>query len=449
MDFVANREPQQKKMLQAIGVDSVDALFDVIPASIKLKRPAADDGLSEYDGLRLMESIAKENTFSIFDSYLGLGAYEHHIPAIVPAICGKSEFLTAYTPYQPEASQGMLQAIFEFQSAICALTGMDASNASVYDGASACAEALLMALRHRKPRGKIFIAASLNPLYRSVVDQYLAAHSTPIVDVPFASDGKLDLTFLQKHLDGEVAALLVQNPNVFGILDNVQEAFKGAKENGTVTILCANPLVYGLCPTAAELGADIAVGDCQPFGIPLQFGGPYAGYIACRQELVRQLPGRIAGETVDGQGRRGFVLTLQAREQHIRREKATSNICTNQALAALACLVSLLWYGKQGVRALALTNFQRAAYLKKCLESVDGVTLVHPGPHFNEFVVTFDRPASEVLASFHKRNIEPGVQLGRYFPTMAQALLVAVTETKSKKQLDLYVEAAKEAARRG
>jgi len=437
MDFISNQAPQIEEMLAAIGVPNVEALFESIPAKLRrIPQPDNDDGLSEFEGMRLMESLAAKNTFPHNENYLGAGAYEHHVPALVEAICSKSEFLTAYTPYQAEASQGMLQIIFEFQSAICALTGLDVANASLYDGASACAEALLMALRSQPGRNKVILAESLHPHYRGVVDQYLVSHGTERATIPFTS--------IDNALDSNTAAVLVQYPNFFGVIEDVSAIVAKARSKGALVVVCANPLVYGLFTSAAELGADIAVGDCQPFGLPMQFGGPYAGYIACRQDLVRQMPGRIVGETKDTQGRRGFVLTMQAREQHIRREKATSNICTNQALAALASLIAILWYGKQGVHDLALANFQRAAYLKKALLSLSGVESLGNKPIFNEFAIRFPVPIEKVIRHFHSRGIEPGLDLGRYYPALRDYLLVAVTETKNRAQLDRYAAIAKE-----
>lgn len=440
MDFVSNQQAQIDEMLAAIGVNSIDALLTAIPKHLKRTRPTEDDGLSEYEGLRWMEQLAAKNSYLSYDNYLGAGAYEHHVPALVDAVCSKSEFLTSYTPYQAEASQGMLQAIFEFQSAICALTGLDVANASAYDGASACGEALLMALRHKKERNKLLIAGSLHPHYRGVVDQYLHSHQVEVETVPFLTDGSIDTIKMHELLDPSTAAILIQSPNFFGVIEEVRNLTNKAKEAGALVILCANPLSYGLFASAAELGVDIAIGDCQPLGLPLQFGGPYAGYMACRQELVRQLPGRIVGETIDTKGRRGFVLTLQAREQHIRREKATSNICTNQALAALASLVTILWYGKQGLHDLALTNYQRANYLKDQLSKIGRVMTA---PTFNEFVVTFDIPIEKVQRHFREHKIEPGVDLGRYYPQLQNSLLVAVTETKTQEQLDRYIAVAK------
>lgn len=443
MDFISNKDPQIQEMLRVIGVSSVDELFRDIPEKLRLAAPLVDDGLSEYEGQQLMEKLAAKNTYPSFENYLGAGAYEHHVPAIIQAICSKSEFLTAYTPYQAEASQGMLQIIFEFQSVICALTGLDVSNASLYDGASACAEAMLMSLRHHKERNKVVIAESLHPHYLEVVQQYLISHHTRIERVPFHPDGRLDLEKFYEAVDENTAAVLMSYPNFFGVVDDIKSASAYAKSKGALTTICANPLVYGLYASAKEIGADIAVGDCQPCGLPLQFGGPYVGYMACSQELIRQLPGRIVGETVDTKGRRGFVLTLQAREQQIRREKATSNICTNQALAALAALIGILWYGKQGLPKLALTNYQRTAYLKAHLAQIPGVQMMGDAPFFNEFAYRVPSPVEAVQKSFRSHGIEPGVDLGRYFPRFKGFLLTAVTETKSQEQLDRYIRVLK------
>lgn len=443
MDFISNKDTQIQDMLKAIGIPNVEALFADIPQNLKLAGPDTDDGLSEWEGMRLMEELAAKNTFPQLTSYLGGGAYEHHVPALVASICSKAEFLTAYTPYQAEASQGMLQAIFEFQSALCALTGLDVANASLYDGASACAEALLMALRHNKGRNQVVIAQSLHPHYRAVVEQYLLPHGTQIDYIPYnPEDGRLDIHTMLRLVNGKTAAVLVQSPNFFGAIEDVPAVSAEAKKNGAVSILCANPLSYGLYASPAELGVDIAAGDLQPLGLPLQFGGPYAGYLACREEFMRQLPGRIVGETIDAQGRRGYVLTLQAREQHIRREKATSNICTNQALAALASLITMLWYGKKGLHKLALTNHQRAAYLREALKKVAHVKVMGDAPFFNEFAVDFGRPVSNALAHFRKAGIEPGIDLGRFYPEFNGYLLIAVTETKSKAQLNRFVNVA-------
>jgi glycine dehydrogenase subunit 1 len=441
MDYVSNKQPQIDEMLRFLEISSIEDLFTAIPEKLKMLPPSSDDGLSEMEGMLRMELLAQKNTYGQFDNYLGAGAYEHHIPALVNAICSKSEFLTSYTPYQAEASQGMLQIIFEFQSAICALTGMDVSNASVYDGASACAEAALMALRISPDKYKILMAETLHPSYQQVVKQYLSSHKVQIVPIPFKSDGTLDQEGCISLVDEQTAAVIIQNPNFFGVVEDLKLFISKVKRQGALVILCANPLAYGLFSSAGESGVDIAVGDCQPLGLPMQFGGPYVGYMACRQELVRQMPGRIVGETVDTQGNRGFVLTLQAREQHIRREKATSNICTNQALAALASLIAMLWYGKKGLYRLALTNFQRAAYLRTQLSKIPHI-YVSDVPAFNEFVIHFKQPLEPILKKFRDAHIEPGLPLSRFYPQLSQGLLVSVTETKSKSQIDKYIQVA-------
>ncbi len=439
MDFISNSEHQIKEMLQKIGVGSIEELFESIPAALLHRAPQEDDGLSEFEGKQLMEVIANSNEAPKFESYLGAGAYEHHVPAVVHSITQKSEFLTAYTPYQPEASQGMLQAIFEFQSAVCALTGMEVSNASVYDAASACAEAILMALRLRKKAKRVLVHSGLHPHQRAVVEQYLKNMDVAIETVD-------DLS--QVEPTEEVAALLVQSPNFFGKIEDLKEVYARCRASKTVAIQCGNPMAYGIYASPGELGADIAVGDTQPFGVGMQYGGPYVGYIACRQELVRQMPGRIVGETVDSEGRPGFVLTLQPREQHIRREKATSNICSNQALAALASLIAMLWYGKEGVKKLAYTNFQRASYLREKLGELSGIEVADE-PIFNEFVVKFDRPIEEVQRIFREQRIDPGVALESFSSARKGELLICVTETKSKAMLDRYLEVAKEVVHAG
>lgn len=438
MDFVANRAAQIKKMLALIGVTSIEELFTAIPPELLCEAPSVDDGMSEQEGLLHMEALAASNSYTEFDSYLGAGAYDHYVPAIVGAICRKSEFLTAYTPYQAEASQGLLQALFEFQSAICALTGLDVTNGSAYDGASACAEALLMAVRAKPSRNSVAIAASLHPHYRSVIEQYLSGLGISLRVIGFHRDGTLDIADLAHQVDNDVAAVLLPYPNFFGVIDDIKGAIKLAHEASALAAVVATPIAYGLFASAGELGADIAVGDCQPLGASLQFGGPYAGYLACRTPLMRQMPGRIVGETLDVQGMRSYVLTLQAREQHIRREKATSNICTNQALVALASLVTMLWYGKEGLKKLALTNFQRTAYLRSELEKVPGVVITSGKNHFNEFVVKFSYPEDFVEKHFRSQGIIPGLALKNYFPETEGSWLVAVTEKKSLEQLKKF-----------
>ncbi|SCA62832.1 Probable glycine dehydrogenase (decarboxylating) subunit 1 [Chlamydiales bacterium SCGC AG-110-P3] len=449
MDFISNKKKQVKAMLETIGIEQIDDLFSEIPDSLIVQRPTDDDGMSEYEGMCHIEALAARNSYLNYDSYLGGGAYEHHVPAFVAAIVGKSEFLTAYTPYQAEASQGMLQAIFEFQSAVCGITGLDVANASVYDGAGACAEAVLMALRACRGRRRVLIGETVNPHYRAVIDQYLfhlvKEGTVELVTVPMDEQGGIVPEAVEKVIDDTVAAILLQTPSFLGVIDDAAPCFASVKEAGGLAIVCCNPVAYGSLRSAKELGADIAVGDLQPLGVPISYGGPYVGYMACTERLMRQLPGRLVGETVDSDGRRGFVLTLQAREQHIRREKATSNICSNQNLAALASLITMLWYGPKGMHDLATTNFQRSAYLRDGLRGISGMTLPHADlPVFNEFVLRCNRPIEQVVAAFHERGVVPGVPLEQYYPQYADALLVAVTECKSKEQLDHYIAVAQE-----
>lgn len=439
MDFIANQKVQIEEMLKIIGIEKVEELFEAIPKEILLSPPSEEDGMSEYEGILHMKELAKKNLAHKRENYLGGGAYEHHVPAIVNAICQKSEFLTSYTPYQAEASQGLLQIIFEFQSAICALTGMDVSNASLYDGASACAEALLMALRINREYRKVLVASSLHPHYKKVIQLYLNNLDIEIIEIPFDENNQLNVTYIEENIS-QCAGILVQSPNFFGVIENCESIFKIAKDSKAISILNSNPLSFGIYKNANELGADISIGDCQPLGMPLQFGGPYAGYIACKQEYVRQMPGRIVGETKDIDGKRGFVLTLQAREQHIRREKANSNICTNQALCALGFLITTLWYGPQGLKKLALTNFQRAMYLRSNLKNFPKININLQTDIFNEFSLTIDTDIFKLINYFHKYNIDPGIPLQNFYPNKINELLVCVTETKNKEQLDRYIE---------
>lgn len=438
MDFVASSEEQQKSMLHSIGLSQIEELLAHLPKSLTVEKPTQDDGLSEAEGLAFMQQLAAKNSFSSARSFLGAGSYDHHIPAIVPAILSKSEFLTAYTPYQAECSQGMLQAIYEFQTATCALTGLDVACASLYDGPSAAAEALLMALRHNK-RTKVLIADSTAPNTVAVVKQYLGGLPVDIELHGFEE--------LEKHLDSEVSAVLVQSPNFFGHLEELSALEKQIHEKGALLVLASNPLAYGLFQSASDQGADIAVGDLQPLGLPMGYGGPSAGYLSCRKELVRQLPGRLIGESVDTEGTRAYTITLQAREQHIRREKATSNICTNQTLCALASLITLSYYGEEGFSALSRRNYENTAYLKEKLQQVGVKVLFSERTHFNELLVEFPIPAQQALEHFRKAKIEAGVPIHADFPHYKNALLVAVTEKKTQAVLDEYIEIAAQLGR--
>lgn len=444
MDFIANSAVQRKEMMERIGIGDILELYRDIPSSLILKDDFKE-GLSEFEGLALMETIASENQVLAKESYLGGGAYEHQIPSCVKALIRRGEFLTSYTPYQAEASQGMLQAIFEFQSMVAAITGLDVSNASVYDGGSALAEAALMALRQNKPKGTLLLFDSVHPSYKELVRQYTESLGYKIELVPFdPKSWKTDINFLEGKITQDTAALLIQSPNVFGRFEDTREAFALAKSKNALSILSSNPIVFGAFRSAKEQGADIAAGELQPLGIPLQFGGPYAGYLACREELMRQMPGRIVGETVDFDGKTGYVLTLQAREQHIRREKATSNICTNQTLMALSSLMTAIWYGKSGLKELSTMNYQKSAYLKAKLASAIPGSVIEEMDFFNEFPVQFKKPLKEVVTRFRESGIEPGIPLGKLVQGVEDTLLVAVTEVKSQEMLDRYAAIALE-----
>jgi glycine dehydrogenase subunit 1 len=422
MDFISNKEKQIAHMKNFLGIESIDDLWVDIPKSLLQKPPTFDDGLSEFEGLRVIKEVASLNKAQNFDCYLGGGAYEHIVPSITNALISKSEFLTSYTQYQPEVSQGMLQAIFEYQSVMAAITGLDVSNASLYDAASGAAEAVMMGLRINENKKIVRISPNLNPIHKEVIKQYIKGHDIELIE---------DI-----HACVNTACILIQSPNYFGEIEPVSKIFEEAKNQGSITILSSNPLAQVIFKSSKELGADIAIGDLQPLGIPLQFGGPFAGFIVTRKEYMRELPGRIVGETIDKEGKRGFILTLQAREQHIRRAKATSNICSNQALMSLAALIGALWYGKEGLFELAKTNYQRANYLKQELSKLTAVQKVSDSLTFNEFLVTFKRPVDEVKDIFIQNNIIPGVKIDNHL------LLVTVTETKSLEQLKRYIDVA-------
>lgn len=441
MDFVSNKKTQIEEMLKVLGLSSVDELLTSIPVEILQKAPPFDDGLSELEGALLLEKIGKKNTYLRFESYLGGGAYDHYTPAIVQAITSRSEFLTTYTPYQAESSQGSLQAIFEFQSMIAAITQMEVSNASLYDGASAAAEAVLMAKRLSPSKTKVYLASTIHPYTIDTIKMYAKGHGITFKILPMNEKGGIDLKKIDFSTSDEPLALIVQSPNFFGVLEDLEHLGEKIKNSHGLLITIGNPLSYALFHPPHHYDADIAVGDVQPLGLPLQFGGPFAGYIATKEKFIRELPGRLVGETVDIHGKRGFCLTLQPREQHIRREKATSNICSNQALAALSALITSLWYGPIGLRKLALTNFQRASYLKENLSKIKGFSSFDLG--FNEFTLHLPISSENAINHFKKENILPGIPLSSFYPDMKNSLLVAVTELKSEEALNRYIEVAK------
>lgn len=446
MHYLPHTEEDVRQMLAAIGVSSVEDLFCEVPPTLRLERPLAlPEPLAERDLLRELRHLARANaTSEEYLSFLGGGSYNHFIPAVVDQLASRSEFYTAYTPYQPEISQGTLQGIFEYQTLICQLTGLDQANASMYDGASACAEAVLLAVRATRRR-RILVSAGLHPEYRQTVATYCRYLGVELVEVPCDAGGGTDRTRLGELLDDATAALVVGYPNFFGIIEAVAELATAVHARGTLLVTAtAEPMALGLLRPPGELGADIAVGEGQSFGIPVSYGGPGVGFFAAREKFLRNMPGRLVGQTLDRDGHRGFVLTLATREQHIRREKATSNICSNQGLCALMVTIYLALLGKSGIREVATQNLAKAEYAKQQLAAVPGVVLPLSGRTFNEFVIETPRSAAAVLAALAERRILAGVDLGRYQPEQSGRILVCVTEQNRREEIDALVAALKE-----
>ncbi len=403
--YVPATDADRAAMLGAIGLKKLDELFAGVPEAVKLKRPLKlPQGMSEMEALRHMQALAAQNT--VFPTvFRGAGAYRHFVPGVVKSICGKETFLTAYTPYQAEMSQGVLQAIFEFQTMVCELTGMDISNASVYDGATAAAEAAAMC--RERARTRTLISATVHPQVIEVVRTYCAAAHAEVVVVP-AKDGLTDRAALAALAGAEDACVIVQQPNFYGLLEDCDALGETAHAAGAKFVMSVNPLAAALLKTPADCGADIAVGDGQPLGLPMAYGGPSVGFMAAKQAMARKLPGRIVGQTEDAQGRRAFVLTLQAREQHIRREKASSNICSNQALCAMQAAVYLAAMGPQGVQDAAQQSMDNAHALAEAICAVPGFKLRHAAPYFHEFVTTCPVPAERALEALESAGILAG-----------------------------------------
>jgi glycine dehydrogenase subunit 1 len=445
MSYISLSDKDKKEMLARTGAGSIGDLFCCIPEAIRLKRdlslPAAQ---SEIELVRTIEAIGRKNDYGAYLSFLGGGAHEHFIPAVVDYLSSRGEFVSPYTPYQPEVSQGTLQTIFEFQTLIGQLTGLDIANASLYEGATAAAEAVLMA--HRvTDRNKVILARSLHPQYREVVRTYVKNLGIEAVEVPWAPDGRIDENALRGLLDDKTAAVVYQSPNFFGVIEDVRGLSEEAHGTKAMSVdVVAEAVSFGLLEAPGRLGADIVTGEAQSFGIPLSFGGPYLGFMATKKEFVRQLPGRLAGQTVDKEGRRGFVLTLSTREQHIRRERATSNICTNQALCALRATIFLETLGKQGLREMAWQNAQKTAYAADRLAAVPGVKRRFTGPVFNEFVVELPKPWAAIDAALRKQGIVAGYGLGTDYPELKSAVLISVTELRTKDQIDRLARALQE-----
>ncbi len=436
--YLPMTEQDKQEMLDVIGVSSIDALFEDIPEQVRFKgmydiKPAKSEAALMKE---LAQMAAKNKDTAANVSFLGAGVYNHYKPIIVDHVISRSEFYTAYTPYQPEISQGELQAIFEFQTMIAELTGMDLANSSLYDGGTALAEAGMLAAGHTR-RKKIIISETVHPEYRDVVRTYAHGQSIEVVVAP-QKNGVTDVQALEEMIDDTTAAVMVQYPNFFGQVEDIKTIGEVAHANKALFVVSANPLALGILTPPGKLGADITVGDAQPFGIAESFGGPHCGYFAVTKKLMRKVPGRLVGETIDEEGRRGYVLTLQAREQHIRRDKATSNICSNQALLALAASVVMTALGKEGVREMATQNIVKTRYAKEAFEKA-GFEVAYQGAHFNEIVVKAQKDITTINKGLIEKGIIGGFDLGRVDEKLQNHALIAVTEIRTKEEIDAFV----------
>jgi glycine dehydrogenase subunit 1 len=440
MRYMPHTDADIQAMLAAVGAQHLDDLFSAIPADCRRPRPLnLPAALSEWDLDRHMEELAGTTaTAPAYTIFLGAGSYDHHIPETIKQLLRRGEFFTAYTPYQPEVSQGTLQAIYEYQTLVGRLLAMEVANASMYDGASALAEALLMALRITKRR-RVALSLAIHPHYRQVVETYLRPTGFEIVLLPYGTDGCTDLTALAGEMD--LAAVAVQSPNFFGCVEDLKSVAAATHAHADTLMIAAfsEPLAFGLYEAPGRLGADIVCGEGQSLGVPRSFGGPGVGLFACRMQHLRSMPGRLVGQTVDLEGRRGFVLTLSTREQHIRRERATSNICTNQGLCALAAAMYMSSLGGSGFRQLARLNYDAAGYLRGALQKA-GVTMPFGAPTFNEFVVRLAPGSKDLYQRLLERRIVAGLPLEKYYPELADHYLLCATETSRKQDLDLLVQ---------
>ena len=440
MPYIPNTDADRKRMLESIGAASISELFDQIPDDLVMQRPLDIPGpLSEIEIRSHASALSKENaSLGDYAGFLGAGIYDHYIPSTVGAVIGRSEFYTSYTPYQPEISQGNLQSIFEFQTLACELTGMEVANASMYEAASALAEAALMATSITG-RKEWVVSSTVHPAYREVMRTYAWASGCSLLEA--GRNGILtDFQDMSRLVTAETACVIVQNPNFFGALESLAEAESLAHQNGALFIVSCDPISLGLLKPPGEYNADICVAEGQPLGIPMSFGGPLLGVFACKKKLVRQMPGRVVGATVDAEGRRGYTLTLQTREQHIRRERATSNICTNEALVALASAVYLTTLGKHGLRQVANLCLQKAHYAMETIADLQGYSVPFDVPFFKEFVVKCDKPIAESNQRLLKKKIVGGLDLGRFYPDLAGHMLVCVTEMRTRDEIHALVE---------
>ncbi|MBU4330276.1 MAG: aminomethyl-transferring glycine dehydrogenase subunit GcvPA [Acidobacteria bacterium] len=448
MSYISLSDKDKKEMLARIGIKSLDDLYSCIPADLKLNRDLeVPPALTETELFRYFDTVAKKNTADSYRCFLGAGAYRHTIPAIVDYLSMRGEFISPYTPYQPELSQGTLQIIFEFQTLIAQLTEMDIANASLYDGASGAAEAVLMANRLTR-KSKVLVAASVHPQYRGVIEAYVKNLELEIIEIGYDDSGRVNESELQSRLDEKTAAFVFQSPNFFGVIEDGEALSRRAHETNALSVfLIAEAVSMGILASPGSQGADIVTGEAQSFGMPLSFGGPYLGFMACAEQYLRQFPGRIAGETKDVDGKRGFVLTLSTREQHIRRERATSNICTNQAWCAVRAAIFMETLGAEGMREMARQNMQKARYALDRLTDISGVEARFSGPVFNEFVLQLERPLSEIQSVLEGHRIIGGLALDTWMPGFKNCLLVNVTEIHTRDDIDALAAALRTAAR--
>ena len=442
MRYLPHTEQDIKEMLAKIGVKKIADLFDSIPSALRLEKPLnLPEPLSESGLIAAMRRMEKHNPNpDEYTQFLGGGAYRHFTPTLINHLLLRGEFFTSYTPYQPEVSQGTLQAIFEFQSMICMLTGMEVANASMYDGASALAEAVIMATRINN-KSEIIMPRTVHPEYRQVTATYLLGNGIKLVETPFLPDGKTDLEHLVNQLTDKTSAVVIQSPNFFGVVEEYAGLSEKLQERGILLIVAvAEALSLGILKPPGERGADIVAGEGQSFGLPVSFGGPYLGIFATREKYFRQMPGRLIGETADRQGKRSYTLTLSTREQHIRREKATSNICTNQGLCALAATIYLSTMGKQGLREVALRNLEKADYMKNKLAKLKGYNLKFNADTFNEFVLECPKPVKVIQEKLLQEKIIAGVPLESHYPELPNTLLICATEINTAGEIDRLAE---------
>ena len=439
MRYLPHTEEDIKDMLQTVGSENLESLFSVIPEDCRrLEDMNLPTSLTEWELDDLMETLSNDIAVSpAYKSFIGAGSYEHYIPASAQYLLSRSEFVTSYTPYQPEMTQGTLQAIYEYQTLVSRLLGMEVANASIYDGASALAEALLMAIRITR-KNKVAVSGLIHPLYRRVIETYFRPSGYEIMDLPMLDSGLTETTGLN-DLD-DIAAIAVQSPNFFGLIEDLQTVSNMVQDSKTLLVASfTEPLAFGLFKSPGSLGADIACGEGQSLGIPQSFGGPALGLFAAKLKYVRHMPGRLVGETADRQGKRGYVLTLATREQHIRREKATSNICTNNSLCALASAMYMASVGGTGIRSLARLNYDKSEYLKSAFRNA-GIGIPFEGSTFNEFVVKLSDGSKEVYDRLLKKKVIAGLDLASYYPELENHYLFCVTETKSREEMDQLVQ---------